>query len=448
MMESVSTPLSKRFPGGVPIHQGEELSNREPIRQAPLLELYQVVLQQHIGAPPKPIVKKGDEVKKGQLLAEPGGFVSSPTHSPTSGKIKDFIEIPGPMGAKVAAVVIEADGEDAWGSELEPIEDWRAADAGVLRDRVGDAGIVGMGGASFPTKVKLSPPPEKKIDALILNGAECEPYLTADDRLMMENPAKVLEGAAIMAKILGVDKIFVGIEDNKKNALDCLKKISDEYGVKVQELPVRYPQGAEKQLIYALTGRKVPAGGLPMDCGCVVQNVGSCAAMADAVKQGWPLIERTTTVTGEPVVDPGNWRFKIGTPIHKALEWAGGVKYPPAKLILGGPMMGFAQSSIEVTVMKNTSGILLLGPEMVSQYESGACIRCGRCVDVCPMNLMPGSLSVMGENERFELMEGHHAMDCMECGSCAFVCPAGRPLVQHLRRGKGEIAAKRRKAMK
>lgn len=433
------------FKGGVHPKEGKELSCGKEIQTAPLLDKYTVILQQHIGAPPKLIVEKGAEVKKGQLLAEAGGFVSATIHSPTSGTISDITEIDGPMGAKMKAVEITADGKDEWGSPLEPIKNWKTTNAVELKERIADAGIVGMGGAAFPTFVKLSPPEGKKIDTLILNGAECEPYLTADHRLMLENPESVIEGAAILAKILNVKTIVIGIENNKPDAIKALTEKVGDTGIKVQALRVRYPQGAEKQLIYAITGRKVPAGGLPMDVGCVVQNVGTAVAVKEAVTEGKPLIERITTVTGEPVVNPGNWRLRIGTPVSKVLELAGGVKYQPGKVILGGPMMGFAQKNLDATIMKNASGLLLLSLDDVSQYTSEPCIRCGRCVDACPMDLLPSTLSVAAENEVFDMTEDYHIMDCMECGSCSYVCPAHRPLVQHFKRAKAEIAAKRRK---
>ncbi len=434
------------FRGGVHPDEGKALSCECAVQDAPLLEKYTVPLQQHIGAPPKLLVGKKDKVLRGQLLAQPGGFVSAAIHAPTSGTVTAVGECIGLSGTRIPAVDITSDGEDQADTSLEPVADWQNADPAALKKRVGDAGIVGMGGAAFPTSVKLSPPPAKPVDLLVLNGVECEPCLTADHRLMLEAPEKIINGALIIARILGVEKIEIGIEANKPDAIKLLAEKADGTPINVRTLRVRYPQGAEKQLIYATSGRKVPTGGLPMDVGAVVQNVGTAAAVCEAVCEGKPLYERVTTVTGTPVVNPGNWRFRVGTPIQKALELAGGVKEDPAKLISGGPMMGIAVYSLDVPVMKNTSGLLLLGRDQVSQFSSEACIRCGQCVDACPMAMMPGTLSVQIENERFDLAEKWNALDCIECGCCAYVCPAHRPLVQHMRRAKAEIMAARRAA--
>ena len=434
-----------RFYGGIHPSEGK-VSNKEDIINAPLQELYTVPLQQHIGAPAKMVVQKGDHVLRGQLLGEPGGFVSAAVHSPTSGTVKDVTTCLGPAGATLPAVVIESDGEDKAVDPLPPFENWQDADPAALKARVGEAGIVGMGGATFPTFVKLSPPPNVKIDTIILDGVECEPCLTADHRLMLETPEKIVKGAQIIGRILGVKRIIIAIELNKPDAIETMTKAAEGTDVEVAPLVVRYPQGAEKQLIYALTGRKVPSGGLPAAVGCVVSNVGTTAAIYEAVCLGKPLYERVTTVTGTPVVKPGNYRFRVGTLYRTALELCGGVSEDPAKIISGGPMMGMAVYSLDIPVMKGTSGILLLSRDELVQYSPSACLRCGRCNDVCPMSMMPGILSAQIEHQKFELAEKWHVMDCIECGSCAYICPAGRPLVQHMRRAKAVVNAKKRAA--
>lgn len=436
------------FRGGVHPDDGKRLSCNCAIQVAPLQERYIVPLQQHIGAPPVPVVSKKDTVLKGQLLAKAGGFVSAPIHAPTSGVISDITEVMTPGGRPGPAIEIESDGEDRPAEDLAPITPWQEADPNALKQRVADAGIVGMGGAAFPTSVKLSPPPAKPIDVLILNGVECEPCLTADHRLMLEETAKIITGAGILARILGVKTVHIGIEGNKPDAIETVSRAAEGADIRVTSLRVRYPQGAEKQLIYALTGRRVPTSGLPMDVGCVVQNVGTAVAVAEAVTEGKTLYERVTTVTGTPVVTPGNWRFRVGTPYTTALTLAGGVSEDPAKIISGGPMMGLSVCSLDIPIMKSTSGILLLSRGELTQYESQPCIRCGRCVDACPMGIMPGTLSVQIENERFDLASAWHAIDCIECGCCSYGCPSHRPLVQHLRRAKSEIMARRRAAAK
>ncbi len=436
---------ARKFKGGIHPLEGKELTTGKELRIAPLFDKYIVPVRQNIGAPPTLTVKKGDAVKKGQRIAEPGGFVSVPLHSPVCGTVGDIVEITGVTGASEQAVEIIADGTDEWDTGLDPIPDWADTEKDVLKKRILDAGIVGMGGAAFPTHVKLSPPPEKNIDTLIVNGAECEPFLTADHRLMLTRTEEALTGIAIAAKILKVSRIFVGVEDNKMDAIEKMAEAAAKFKITVVPLHVKYPQGAEKQLIYALTGRQVLEGGLPMDVGCVVMNIGTAAAVHDAVVLGHPLIERVTTVTGTPVVDPANYLVRIGTPIRKLLELSGGVKENPAKVIMGGPMMGFAQSNIDVPVAKNSSGVLLMAPEEIEQFEGNPCIRCSRCVKACPMNLLVPTLSTMIEAGEFAMAEHNYVMDCVECGTCAYICPAKRPLVQHFRRAKAEILAKRRK---
>ena len=433
------------FRGGIhPSGDGKSLSSGKSVQTPPLLERYFVLLGQNAGKAPEPVVAKGDTVKKYQLIAKASGFVSANLHAPTSGTVGGVVTVPGPMGIPAQAIEIVSDGSDEAAEPMSPIN-WRTAEIKELLDRVFECGLVGMGGASFPTHVKLSPPPDKKIDTLIFNGAECEPYLTADHRLMVENPDVILEGAAIVGRILGVENVCIGVELNKCDAIEELMKNASGWGVKIVPLKVQYPQGSEKQLIKAITNREVKSGGLPMDAGCVVQNVGTAKAVYDAVINGRPLVERVVTVTGEVVFSPGNWLLRIGTPVMKAIELAGGVTEDPGKLILGGPMMGFAQRSFDVPVSKNTSGILLLSRGVAVNYGSGSCIRCGRCVAGCPMHLVPCLLGTAIEGERYDLAAQNHVMDCLECGACAYICPAHRPLVQHIRRAKAEIRRRSQK---
>jgi len=433
------------FKGGIaPEGNGKDMSSAIPTRNAPLLERYRVLLQENAGKPPKPVVAKGDKVKKYQLIAAADGFVSANLHAPTSGEVVGIVRVPGPMGLMTEAIEIAADGEDSGDAPFAPL-DWSKASPQELLARVADAGLVGMGGASFPTHVKLTIPPGKKVDTLILNGAECEPYLTADHRLLLENGEALLRGALTFGRILGVENISIGVEINKIDAIEYLSRIAADCGVRIVPLEVRYPQGSEKHLIRAIAGREVPSGGLPADAGCVVQNVGTAVALDNAVRLGIPLVERIVTVTGEVVRNPGNWRLRIGTPVIKAIELADGVLCEPGKLILGGPMMGFAQRSFEIPVAKNTSGILLLPPRVSMNYMPTECIRCGRCVQGCPMHLMPCLLATAIEGDRYDLAAQNHVMDCIECGSCAYVCPAHRPLVQHFRRAKAELRSRNRK---
>ena len=432
------------FKGGIhPADSGKALSENRPTLTPPLLERYQVLLCENVGKPPKPVVNVGDTVGKYQLIAAAEGFVSANLHAPTSGKVVKIGDVPGPMGIPAPAIEIEADGEDKPAETFPPITDWRNVDPKELVKRIADCGLVGMGGASFPTHVKLSPPPDKKVDTLILNGAECEPFLTADHRLMLERPQNVITGARIMAHILGVDNINIGIEINKRDAIESLETLAEGTGVKIIPLMVRYPQGSEKHLIQAIAGRSVPSGGLPADAGCVVQNVATAAACVDAVVKGLPLVERIVTVTGEVVCRPGNWKLRIGTPLLEALRLAGGVTEEPGKILFGGPMMGFAQRSLGVPVSKNTSGILLLTREEALRHRATSCIRCGRCVQGCPMHLSSCLLATAIENGRWDLAKQNHVMDCIECGSCAYVCPAHRPLVQLMRSAKMELRKKR-----
>ncbi|MFC1498942.1 electron transport complex subunit RsxC [Verrucomicrobiota bacterium] len=432
--------------GGVHPRYNKTLTCNLPITEMPLPSVLRISMAQHLGAPAKPIVAKGDTVLRGQLIGEPAGFISTAVHAPVSGTIKTIAQMPTATGMIASCVEIESDGEDRWIDEITGRNDWQSLDSKKLVSFVADAGIAGMGGAGFPTHVKLSPPENKPIDVLIINGAECEPFLTADSRLMIEHAQEIWDGCRIIRHILGAKTVRIAIEDNKPEAFAAMEKAlrNADGDVAMVMLKTEYPQGAEKQQIYAITGREVPSGGLPMDVGCVVDNVGTAKAVYDAVVKGKPLVERITTVTGPSIKSPGNIMARIGTSYSTLVDFCGGTSGRVSKVISGGPMMGFAVSSLEITTTKTTSGILVLPPEEISGFTSMPCIGCGRCVGACPTYLMPCELSQMLEAEDYETAENNNVMDCIECGCCAFECPARRPLVQHMRQGKGKIMEKRR----
>ncbi len=435
-----------RFFGGIHPAYNKDMACSQATVEMPLPRELVVYLSQNLGAPSKPVVKKGDTVKKGQLIGEAGGFVSTPVHAPASGVITALEKRPSPLGDDMTAAVIEPDGLDEWAEGCNVERSCEGLDAGRIKNLIHDGGVVGMGGATFPTHVKLSPPEGKKIDLLIINGAECEPYLTADHRLMLERPADVLEGASLIAKAIGVTEVVVAVEKNKPDAIAAMKEsIKGRGGFSVVPMDVIYPQGAEKQLIYALSGRKVPAGGLPMDIGVLVQNVGTAAASFDAVRFNRPLIRRIVTVTGRGVRKPGNVMARIGTRFADLVEFCGGYYEDTGKIINGGPMMGIAQPSLEAALMKGTSGLVLLRGGEVGQYVGDPCIRCGRCLEACPMHLNPSAISIFTERMRFEDAAQFNVMDCIECGCCAYVCPSRRPMVHHMRRAKAEIRGKSKK---
>jgi electron transport complex protein RnfC len=434
------------FRGGVhaPHRKNDTRNKAIEIMKAP--GLVYIPLQQHIGAACQPLVKPGDVVKLGQKIGEPGGFVGAPVHASVSGIVKDIRQVPHPSVGSGLAVVIENDGKDEPDDSITP-GDISSMDADRIKELILEAGIVGMGGAAFPTRVKLSPPKEKPIDTVILNGAECEPYLTADHRLMLEAAEDVADGLKVIMKVLGVERAYIAIEDNKPDAVRIMTDtVKEVQGVDVTVLKTKYPQGAEKQLIYVVTGRQVPSGGLPMDVGVIVSNVGTSAAIARAIKTGMPLVERVVTVTGSGVAEPKNLMVRIGTSFMDVIQACGGFVEEPAKVISGGPMMGIGQYTLDVPVIKGTSGILVLTREEAKIPDVEPCIRCAKCVDACPMGLMPLMISAYALKEDYDNSEKFHAMDCIECGCCSYSCPAKRPLVQSIRVAKKMITDKRKRA--
>jgi len=433
----------KTFKGGVHPPDNKASSRGAAIEDAPVPDLVVVTMGQHLGAPAKPVVAVGDGVKRGQVIGEAAGFISSNVHSPVSGRVVRVEPAPHPLGKPVTAVAIENDRADAAVDGYGLPVRWEGMSAGEICAKILAMGVVGMGGATFPTHVKLAPPKDRPpIDTVVINGAECEPYLTSDFRLMVENPGGIVEGLRIILKATGAPRALVGIEANKPEAIEALARAASGLsGVSVEEVPVRYPQGGEKQLIKTLLGREVPSGGLPLDVGVVVQNVGTACAIADAVAWGRPLTDRIVTVAGA-VERPANYRTRIGVPAGALLERSN-LKPSARKIIFGGPMMGLAQYTSEVAVTKSTSGILAL--DEVDSSPARGCIRCGKCVEGCPSGLVPSMLSVLGEAGRFIQMGEWDAADCIECGVCAYVCPAKRPIVHYIKRGKEALRQARAK---
>ncbi|MBW9148945.1 electron transport complex subunit RsxC [Clostridium sp. CM028] len=426
--------MIKSFRGGIHPNDNKNYTADKTIEIALMPSKVVIPVRQHIGAPCSPIVVKGDFVKKGQVIANNTVFVSSPVHASISGIVIDVAEYPHPVFGKCLSIVIENDGFDEWIEGIPFERDWEKLNDNEIKDIIKEAGIVGMGGATFPTHVKLSPPKEKKIDAFILNAAECEPFLTADHRMMLEYSQQILTGVKIVMKVLGVQKAYVGIEDNKPDAISAMQKAFAGTTVEVKAIPTKYPQGAEKMLIKVLVDREVPSGSLPMDVGVVVQNVGTVIAIYDAVVKGIPLIQRVVTVSGSAVNEPKNLLLRIGTSFKDAIENCGGFVEAPAKIIMGGPMMGFAQSNLNISIVKGVSGILCLNKKDINNGKQSPCIRCGKCVSICPCGLNPSMLSILGEKNMYEEAKlEQNLFDCAECGSCVYVCPAKRNIVQYIR---------------
>ena len=438
---------TRLFPGGVHPQEGENgkaVNGGNAIRELPAPPRVIIPLQQHIGAPAKALVKKGDRVLVGQKIGDAGGFMSAPVHASVSGTVVDVQPALLPNGTAQMAVIIDNDFQDEW-VPLTPAEHPENLSAAELQYLIREAGIVGMGGATFPTAVKLTPAPGKTIEKLIINGAECEPYLTADHRLMLEQAAGIIDGIRLTMLALEIKEAVIGIEDNKPDAIAVMTEAAEHVeGLTVRALPVKYPQGGEKQLVYALTRRKVPAGGLPLDIGCVVMNVGTCFAIHQAIREGRPLISRVTTVGGL-VNNPGNFQVRVGSTVENLLDACGGIKAETKQLVYGGPMMGMAIARTDIPVTKGCSGILALGQAAMEPKES-PCIRCGRCVNACPMNLMPAKIDAYTRKDDYEGAEKFGVLNCMECGVCSYVCPAKRCLTQSCRTAKKVINTRRQKA--
>ena len=435
-----------RNTGGIHPEYLKDITAGRPIEIIPTPQRLYISMVQHIGAPSKPMIKKGDAVLRGQPIGEATGFVSARVHAPVAGVVKAIDERPTVSGRPAPVIEIEYSGEDRLHESCVPAADWISLSAKELVELVARAGIIGMGGAGFPTHVKLTPPPGKTIDTLIINGAECEPYLTADHRLMIEQAQEIWDGTKIIRKILGAKHVKVAVEDNKPDAIESMQRVmnSADDDVELVILKTEYPQGAEKQLIHAVTGREVPSGGLPMDVETLVENVATAAAIREAVMSGAPLMRRVVSVSGECVRNPKNILAPLGTTLTDLVNFCGGVAAEPAKIICGGPMMGVVLSSLDPGMNKTTSGLLLLPLSRITCFTSMPCIACGRCVAACPMQLMPGSLSEFIEAEDYKTAEKNNLLDCIECGACAFECPAHRPLVQHMKQGKAMITAIRR----
>ena len=433
--------LKTFYKGG--IHPPElKLSAHQPIEEFPLPTSVAILLSQHMGAPAKVLVNKGDDVKTGQLIARGEGFLSGNIHASVSGKVAKIEEVLDVSGYKRQAVFIDVAG-DVWEESIKRDtnldKEIRLDDATILK-MISEAGIVGLGGATFPTHVKLTIPRGKKAECLIINGVECEPYLTSDHALMLEKGEEILVGIQLLKKVLHVDKAYIGIENNKPDAVDHMRRLSATYeGIEIHSLKVKYPQGGEKQLIQAIVGREVPSGGLPVDVGVVAFNVGTVFAVYEAIQKNKPLIERIVTVTGKNLKHPANFRTRIGTSVSLLIEAAGGMPDDAGKVISGGPMMGKALSNTEVPVVKGTSGILILPAEESARPAIQPCIRCAKCLAVCPMGLEPYLLMPLSQQNLFDRLEWEHVMDCIECGSCSYTCPAGRPLLDFIRLGKSNV---------
>lgn len=428
------------FKGGVHPDDNKGATASKPIEKLTPPSQLIYPLSQHIGAPCTPCVSVGDYVKMGQKIADSEAFVSAPIHASVSGTVKAIQMCPVPNGSLVESIIIENDFTDTMSDDIKPI-DYTSVNPDDIPNLVREAGIVGMGGATFPTHVKLMPPDAKKIDTIIVNGAECEPYLTSDHRVLLETPDEVLLGLKIILYRFGITNGHIAIEENKPDAIAVMNKKCEGEGISLDVLKKKYPQGGEKQLIYAVTKRTVPLGKLPADVGVIVVNVDTCTAIARKFMYGTPLMRRIVTLTGTPLKNNVNYNVRIGTPIDYIIEQSGGFNEEPDKVILGGPMMGVAQFRLDVPVIKGTSAILCLSEKEAYIPEEGPCIRCGKCVEHCPMKLMPLYLQNFAKKDDMDSCEKYNVTACIECGSCSFICPAKRHLVQNIRVAKQRVMA-------
>ena len=426
------------FKGGVHPNDNKKQTAGKAIEILEVPQILTYPVQQHLGAPCTPCVKVGDYVKMGQKIADSEAFVSAPIHASVSGTVIDIKPCPGPNGSMVESIIIENDFTDTLDETLAPI-DYMRIDPDSIPAIVREAGVVGMGGATFPTHVKLNPPDKSKIDTIIVNAAECEPYITSDHRVMLEAPEEVVEGLKIILKRFGITNGHIAIEDNKPDAIKLLKEKCEGEGITVDTLKKKYPQGSEKHLIYAVTKRQVPGGKLPADVGVIVVNVDTAAAIARKFKYGVPLMRRIVTVAGTPFEKETNYNVRIGTGIDYIIEKNGGFKEEPAKVIIGGPMMGVAQFRLNVPVIKGTSAILALTEKEAQIPEEENCIRCGKCIEHCPMNLMPLYLQQYALKDDMESCEKYNVTSCIECGCCSYGCPSKRQLVQTIRIAKRKV---------
>ncbi len=425
------------------IHPAEnKLSANSAIEVLALPETVSVPVSQHIGAPSEVLVKKGDMVKTGQIIAKSAGFVSANIHSPVSGVVQKIDDIADGNGYRKKAIIIKTEG-DEWDESIDRTSTiMRNIDkeSDEIVKKIAEMGLVGLGGATFPSHVKLAVPQGKKCDFLIINGVECEPYLTSDHRLMLERGEEIIIGVRLLMKALNVDKAIIGIENNKPDAIKNMKQLAAAYpGITVEPLKVQYPQGGEKQLIDACIRRQIPSGKLPIDVGAVVHNVGTAFAVYEAVQKNKPLVERVVCVTGKSVAKPSNFMVRIGTPVKSLIDAAGGLPEDTGKIVGGGPMMGRALVSTDVPVTKGTSGILVMQNEEAKRGKMQNCIRCSKCVSVCPMGLSPYLLMAFSDKKMWDRAEEERVMDCIECGSCSYTCPANRPLLDYIRFGKGQV---------